>query len=191
MCLDHLIKKYVPNEEISDILQYCHTAAYGGHFGGHKTTTKVLQPGYYWLSIFKDSYEFVKCCNRCQRAGNISQKHEILLANILEEELFDVWGINFMGPFPPSFNNLYMVYYVSNWVETVALLINDVKVVVNFHQKNIFSRFRTPRAIISDEGTHFCNRTSLQHWPSMQLSKRLLQHIIRKQVDMQRHLIGR
>ena len=90
MYLDHLIQKYVPNEEISDILQYCHAAAYGGHFRGHKTTTKVLQLGYYWPSSFKDAYEFVKCCDMCQRAGNISQKHEIPLANILEEELFYV-----------------------------------------------------------------------------------------------------
>lgn len=32
--------------------------------------------------------------------------------NILEVELFDVWGINFMGPFPPSFNNMYILLAV-------------------------------------------------------------------------------
>ena len=80
------------------------------------------------------------------------------LNNILEIELFDVWGIDFMGPFPPSFGNLYIIVavdYVSKWVEAVALSTNDAKVVLKFLQKNIFTRFGTPRAIISDEGTHF------------------------------------
>nr|XP_009793011.1 PREDICTED: uncharacterized protein LOC104239950 [Nicotiana sylvestris] len=48
--------------------------------------------------------------------------------------------------------------YVSKWVEAVALPTNDAKVVVGFLKKNIFTRFGTPRAIISDGGTHFCNR---------------------------------
>lgn len=93
--------------------------------------------------------------------GNISSKQELPLNNILEIELFDVWGIDFMGPFPPSFGNSYIlvvVDYVSKWIEAVALATNDAKVVVQFLQKIIFARFGTPRAIISDEGTHFCNR---------------------------------
>ena len=65
-----------------------------------------------------------------------------------------------MGPFPKSFNNQYIlvaVDYVSKWVEAVALPTNDAKVVVKFLKKQIFTRFGTPRAIISDGGTHFCN----------------------------------
>ena len=83
------------------------------------------------------------------------------LTNILEVEVFYVWGIDFMGPFPLSFGNLYIlvaVDYVSKWVEAATLPTNDAKTVVDFLQKNIFSRFSTPRAIISDEGTHFCNK---------------------------------
>ena len=66
----------MPNEGISNILQSCHTAAYGRHFGNHRTVAKVLRLGYYWPSIFKDAYEFVKYYDRCQRKWNISQKHE-------------------------------------------------------------------------------------------------------------------
>ncbi|KAM6578746.1 hypothetical protein CsatB_030583 [Cannabis sativa] len=76
-------------------------------------------------------------------------------------ELFDVWGIDFMGPFPSSFSNLYIllaVDYVSKWVEAAATPANDGKTVLRFLQKNIFTRFGTPRAIISDEGSHFCNK---------------------------------
>jgi hypothetical protein len=80
---------------------------------------------------------------------------------MLEVELFDVWGIDFMGPFPPSFGKQYIlvaVDYVSKWVEAVALPTNDAKVVINFLKNCIFARFGVPRALISDEGTHFLNK---------------------------------
>ena len=83
------------------------------------------------------------------------------LNSILEVEIFDVWSIDFMGPFIPFFGNLYIlvaVDYVSKWVEPIALPTNDSKVVMNFLKKNIFNRFGTPRAIIGDEGTHFYNK---------------------------------
>ena len=82
------------------------------------------------------------------------------LNNMLIIDLFDVWGIDFMGPFPSSHSNKYIlvgVDYVYKWVEAVALPTNDARVVINFLKKNIFSRFGTPRAIISDGGKHFCN----------------------------------
>ncbi|NAW23499.1 transposase family protein, partial [Salmonella sp. gx-f9] len=78
---------------------------------------------------------------------------------MLSCEIFDVWGIDFMGPFPSSFGNKYIlvaVDYMSKWVEAQALPTNDARVVVRFLKK-LFSRFRTPRVIISDRGTHFCN----------------------------------
>nr|GEZ04786.1 reverse transcriptase domain-containing protein [Tanacetum cinerariifolium] len=64
-----------------------------------------------------------------------------------------------MGPFPSSKGNKYIlvaVDYWSKWVEAKALPTNDARVVVKF-LKSLFSRFGTPKAIISDRGTHFCN----------------------------------
>ncbi|GJW86907.1 reverse transcriptase domain-containing protein [Tanacetum coccineum] len=74
-------------------------------------------------------------------------------------EIFDVCGIDFMGPFPSSRGNKYILVaidYLSKWVEAKALPTNDARVVVKF-LKSLFARFGTPRAIISDRGTHFCN----------------------------------
>ncbi|XP_061340082.1 uncharacterized protein LOC133286654, partial [Gastrolobium bilobum] len=76
-------------------------------------------------------------------------------------DIFDVWGMDFMGPFPSSYSNKYIlvaVDYVSKWVEAIATPTNDSRVVIAFLRKNIFSRFGVPRAIISDGGTHFDNR---------------------------------
>ncbi len=66
-----------------------------------------------------------------------------------------------MGPFPTSYSNRYIlvaVDYVSRWVEAIATATNDNKVVISFLRRNIFSRFGVPRALISDGGTHFCNK---------------------------------
>ncbi|GJS25750.1 reverse transcriptase domain-containing protein [Tanacetum coccineum] len=66
---------------------------------------------------------------------------------------------DFMGPFPSSKGNKYIlvaVDYLSKWVEAKALPTNDARVVCKF-LKSLFARFGAPRAIISDRGTHFCN----------------------------------
>jgi transposase InsO family protein len=80
---------------------------------------------------------------------------------ILIVEIFYVWGIDFMGPFLNSYGNLYILFvvdYVSKWVEAVACKTNDHTVVVQFLKDTIFTRFGMPRAIISDGGKHFYNR---------------------------------
>lgn len=80
---------------------------------------------------------------------------------ILEVELFDVWGMDFMGLFPSSFGNEYIlvvVDYVSKWIEASATKKNDSNTVIKFMKKHIFSRFGMPRAFIIDNGTHFCNK---------------------------------
>ena len=66
-----------------------------------------------------------------------------------------------MGPFPSSFSNLYIllaVDYVSKWVEGIPTGTNDARVVAKFLRSHIFTRFGTPRALITYEGTHFCNK---------------------------------
>nr|GEU57988.1 reverse transcriptase domain-containing protein [Tanacetum cinerariifolium] len=91
--------------------------------------------------------------------GKISQKDEMPQNSIQVCEIFDVWGIDFMGPFSSSKGNKYIlvaVDYLSKWVEAKALPTNDARVVVKI-LKSLFSRFGTPKAIISDRGTHFCN----------------------------------
>ncbi|RDY05499.1 Retrovirus-related Pol polyprotein, partial [Mucuna pruriens] len=70
-------------------------------------------------------------------------------------------GIDFMGPFPVSNGYSYIllaVDYVSRWVEAIATRTNDARVVVDFLKSNIFYRFGVPKALISDQGSHFCNR---------------------------------
>nr|GEY61175.1 reverse transcriptase domain-containing protein [Tanacetum cinerariifolium] len=111
------------------------------------------------LAIMDPQEDLVKIYNVCQRQGKISQRDEMPQNSIQVCEIFDVWGIDFMGPFPSSRGNKYIlvaVDYLSKWVEAKALPTNNSRVVCKF-LKNLFARFGTPRAIISDRGTHFCN----------------------------------
>ncbi|RVX06331.1 Transposon Tf2-11 polyprotein [Vitis vinifera] len=126
-----------------------------------KDAMRVLQSGFWWPSLFKDAHEVSKGCDKCQRLGKLSRRNMMPLNPILIVDLFDVWGIDFMGPFPMSFGHSYIlvgVDYVSKWVEAIPCRTNDHKVVLKFLKENIFSRFGVPKAIISDGGTHFCNK---------------------------------
>ena len=126
---------------------------------------------------------------------------------ILEVELFDLWGMDFMGPFPPSYNDLYIllaVDYVSKWVEAILTRTNNAKVVAQFLRSHIFPQFGTPRPLITDNGTHFCNkmidkvlqkygvrhRTSLAYHPQsngqVEVSNREFKSISEKTVNSSR-----
>ena len=146
---------------MGSILNHCHTLSCEGHFEGQRTATKVLQSGFYWPSLFKDAHQFVSTCDKCQRMGSISKQDEPPMRTILEVKLFDLWGMDFMGPFPSSFSNLYILLatdYISKGVEVIPTCTNDASVVAKFLRSHIFTRFGTPRALITDGGTHLCNK---------------------------------
>lgn len=143
------------------MIQHCHSSPYGGHASIDKTTTNVLQAGFYWTDIFKDVKSFILSCDECQWSGNIFKCHEMPLDNILEVEIFDVWVIDFMGPFPSSFNNKFIlvaVDYISKWVKLLPSLAIDSKMVMKLFKKIIFPHYGIPMVVISDRGYYFDNK---------------------------------
>ncbi|XP_052624784.1 uncharacterized protein LOC128132304 [Lactuca sativa] len=159
ICADGIIRRCVFGKEIHDILEHCHNGPVGGYHGVQYTAKKVFDAGFYWPTIFKDATTYVRECDVCQRSGNISARNEMPQRRIQVCEVFDVWGIDFMGLFPSSKGHKYILVAldcVSKWAEAQALLTNDTRVVVKFLKK-LFSRFGVPRALISDRGTHFAN----------------------------------
>ncbi|GJR22105.1 reverse transcriptase domain-containing protein [Tanacetum coccineum] len=123
-CADQIIRRCVHGQEAIDILKACHEGPTGGHHSANLTAQR----------------------------SKISQRDEMPQNAIQVCEIFDVWGIDFMGPFPSSRGNKYILVaidYLSKWVEAKALPTNDARVVVKF-LKSLFARFGTPRAIISD-----------------------------------------
>ncbi|RDX82622.1 hypothetical protein CR513_36556, partial [Mucuna pruriens] len=159
---DKVIRRCIPDAEINSVLQFCHSAPGGGHYGSTRTARKVLDCGLYWPTIFRDAHKFVSTCEKCQKAGvAMNRRHEMPQQPIQFCEIFYVWGIDFIGPFLISNGYSYIllaVDYVSRWVEAIATRINDARMVVDFLKSNIFCRFGVPKALISDQGSHFCNR---------------------------------
>ncbi|GJY11693.1 reverse transcriptase domain-containing protein, partial [Tanacetum coccineum] len=156
---DQVIRCCVSGQEAFDILKACHSGPTKGHYGANYTAKKIFNSGFYWPTIYKDAHDFVTRCDICQRQGKISQRNEMPQNSIQVCEIFDIWGIDFIGPFLSSRGNNYIlvaVDYLSKWVEAKALPTNDARVVCEF-LKSIFSRFGAPCAIISDRGTHFYN----------------------------------
>jgi hypothetical protein len=144
---DNIFRRCVLEEEVRNIIEHCHSSPYGGHSSTSKTYAKILQAGLYWPTLWRDVHTYTVQCDRCQRAGNISRRDEMPLKNIQEVELFDVWGIDFMGPFPSSMGNKYIlvvVDYVSKWIEVIAAPTNDTRVVIKMFKNNIFPRFGVP-----------------------------------------------
>ncbi|GJZ33864.1 reverse transcriptase domain-containing protein [Tanacetum coccineum] len=151
---DQVIRRYVYGQEVVDILMACHNGPTKGHHGANYTAKKVFDSEFYWPTIYRDAHDLVTRCDACQRQGKISKKDEIPQNAIQVCNTFDVWGIDFIGPFLSSRGNKYIlvsVYYLSKWVKAKALPTNDARVVVKF-LKSLFARFGTPRAIISDRG---------------------------------------
>ena len=62
-CADQMIRRCVAEDEVQKILYYCHSALSGGHFGGTRIATKVLQAEFFWQTLFKDAYAYVKSCD--------------------------------------------------------------------------------------------------------------------------------
>ncbi|GJZ27375.1 reverse transcriptase domain-containing protein [Tanacetum coccineum] len=132
LCPDNITRRCVVGGEIHEILAYCQSGPIGGHHSASITGRK--------------------------RSGNISSRSKMPQNNIQVCDVFDVWGLDFMGPFPNSKGNKYIlvaVDYVSKWVKAQALPTNDACVVIKFLRR-LFARFGVPKALIS-------NRVEVEH----------------------------
>jgi hypothetical protein len=159
---DGMIRKCVPDHEMNAILRACHDGPYGGHHGGDRTAAKMLQSGFYWPTLFKDAHNYVKNCDACQRMGNIGRRQEMAMQYNLTIEPFDVWGMDYMGPFTVSNGNTHIlvaVDYVTKWVEAIPTAHADAATSVKMIKDIIFPRFGVPRFLITDGGSHFMNGT--------------------------------
>ncbi|GJS07565.1 reverse transcriptase domain-containing protein [Tanacetum coccineum] len=101
-CANQVIRRCVYGQEAVDILMDCHNGPTRGHHGANYTAKKVFDAGFFWPTIYRDAHDMVKSCDSCQHQGKISQKDKMPQNAIQACKIFDVWGIDFMGPFPSS-----------------------------------------------------------------------------------------
>ncbi|XP_015970507.1 uncharacterized protein LOC107493983 [Arachis duranensis] len=152
----------------ADIANFKATGSLPLEFNKHQKKKLVNDAKYF---IWDEPYLFKKCSDGILRRCISEEEGREVLWDCHgstygghfagERTATKVLQCDFMGPFPTSYSNNYIlvaVDYVSKWVEAIATPTNDNKVVMNFLRKHIFCRFGVPRAIISDGGSHFCNK---------------------------------
>ncbi|GKD01564.1 reverse transcriptase domain-containing protein [Tanacetum coccineum] len=120
--VNQVIRRCVYCQEAIDILTACNNRPTGGHHGANYTAKKGFDSSFYWPTIYRDAHDLVTRCDACQQQGKISQRDEMPQNALQVCEIFDIWGINFMGPFPSSRGNKFL--------------------------KSLFACFGTPRATI-------------------------------------------
>nr|GEW47743.1 MAK10-like protein [Tanacetum cinerariifolium] len=87
-----MIRRCVSGPETRLILYQCHHEPTGVHYEPITTAKKVLDSGFYWLTIIKDAHTQVCLCEACQNSGNISKRDEMPLNNIQVCKVFDIQG---------------------------------------------------------------------------------------------------
>ncbi|GJY77142.1 reverse transcriptase domain-containing protein [Tanacetum coccineum] len=110
LCVDNIMRRCVAGSETLKNLAHCHLRPTDGHHSDNVTAKKGLRIEEH-ISRYKMPQNNIQIC-----------------------EVFDVWGLDFMGPFFESRGNKYIlvaVDYVSKWVEAQALPTNDARIVDN------------------------------------------------------------
>ncbi|GJT99092.1 reverse transcriptase domain-containing protein [Tanacetum coccineum] len=153
ICADQVIWRCVAGQEAVGILIACHSGPIGGHYGANYTAKKLFDSGILVPTFTQNPQDLVTRCDTCQRQGKISQRDEMPQNSIQVCEIFDVWGIDFMGPFSSSRGNKYIlvaVDYLSKWVEAKALPNNDTRFVLSW----IFEASRARGFVLRSQELH-------------------------------------
>nr|GEY75468.1 reverse transcriptase domain-containing protein [Tanacetum cinerariifolium] len=172
-CADQIIRSGVAGKEAIDILNACHSGPTGGHYGANYTAKIVFESGFYWPTIYKDAFELVKRCDSCQRQGKLLQKDEMPHNSIQICKIFDVWGIDFMGLFPSSKRNKYIlvaVDYLSKWVKAKALPRTTLELLSN----SVMAKYRVTHRL----STAYHPQTSGQGEVTNRGLKRILERMV-------------
>jgi hypothetical protein len=162
VCIDGLVRRCIPAFETWKILERCHSSPYGGHYGAFCTNAKMCQSRFYWPTMYDDTKSFVRRCIQCQRHGNINIRDAMPLTSNLQIDIFDVWGINFIGSFPNLEGYKYILIaddYVSKLVKALPCWAANAMHSKKMFHEVIFPGYRVPRIVISDGGSHFIDRT--------------------------------
>ncbi len=133
------------------------------HFAIEITQRKILDVGYWWLTMYKDMHDYYKSCDACQRTRGLVTQSLAKLVTSLPEEPFMKWGLDFVGPIKPTGRYtrhkyiLIAIDYATKWVEARALITNTTIVTTKILYECTLTKFGCPLTIIIDQGVHFIN----------------------------------
>ncbi|XP_022854622.1 uncharacterized protein LOC111375929 [Olea europaea var. sylvestris] len=145
----------------SHTLEEVHEGICGNHQEARALTFKHIRYGYYWPTMKKDTHEYVKKCDKCQRFGNMIHSPAEDLTSISCTTLFEQWGVDILSPFPITRGQLKFVAvaieYFTKWVEAEPLATISKPKLRTFIWRSIICRFGIPKVLITDNGRQFDN----------------------------------
>jgi transposase InsO family protein len=162
---DEILRRCVMETERLLILAEAHEGIARGHYIGKKTTQKVLRAGLWWPTLHRDAKDYYRACDACQRVEKSSIRDEMTLEPQLTLQEFEKWAIDFVGPINPTRKSTRARYiitvtkYLTTWAE--AREVKDYSATTNAHFifDDIITRFGCPKILMSDQGTHFINKS--------------------------------
>jgi hypothetical protein len=162
---DEILRRYVMEAERTLVLAKSHEGIARGHYAGKATMQKVLRAGLWWPTLHKDVKEYYKACDVCQRVGKPSRRDDMPLAPQMTLQEIGKWEIDFMGSINPPGKCtgaryiIIVTKYLTRWVEEREVKDCSATTIAQFIFEDIITRFGCPKKLMSDQGTHFINKT--------------------------------
>jgi transposase InsO family protein len=162
---DEILRRCVMEAERPLVFTKSHEGIVGGHYARKGTTQKVLRAILWWPTLHRYAKDYYRACDVCQRAGKPSRRNEIPLTPQLTLQAFEKWAIDFVGPINPPGKHIGSRYiitvteYLTRWDEARAVRDCSATTVARFKFYEIITTFRCPKILMSDQDTHFINKT--------------------------------
>eukprot|EP00253_Pinus_taeda_P032088 PITA_32088 len=155
-----IVLRCVDDVESKKLISEFHSGFCGGHYAARTTAHKILRAGYYWPSIFSDVHKFVRTCQACQLFTGKQKLAALPLQPVIVEAPFQHRGLDFIGKFHENSSNGYSCIltptdYFTKWVEAIPAKNATEKVIMNFIENNIITRFGVPAKITTDNAKSF------------------------------------
>jgi hypothetical protein len=155
-----VILRCVDELESKRLLIDFHSGFCGGHFAVKTTAHKIVRAGYYWPTVFSDVHKMVRGCQQCQLFTGKQKLATLPLQPVVVEAPFQQWGFDSIGQFKDNSNNGYSwiittTDYFTKWVEAIPTKSATDKVVMDFLEDRIITRFGVPAKIAIDNAKAF------------------------------------
>lgn len=156
-------KILLPKQLRTNIIQLHHNNPLSAHYGREKTLARV-QEQFYWPNITTDINNYINTCNSCALRKNSGQIKPPVGTFHEPKATFEALSVDIVGPLEISENGqtgekykyiLTVICQFSRFLEAFPIVNQTAETVAKVLVNEIFTRYGTPKILLSDLGTNF------------------------------------